>query len=165
MADGTSELRVRWSDPAAVALRAFQMSREELMAGMTSGELANPPIGELMNFRVAEAEPGRVVVELTPDQRHQNVIGIVAGGVIGTVLDAAMWIAVQSRVGEGSIVSTTGLNINLLRRVTGETGVLRAVATPLHVGRSAAAAQAQLLDSTDRLYAQATANFIVMGAR
>ncbi|GAB2893084.1 PaaI family thioesterase [Streptomyces deserti] len=161
--DDARRLEVSWTDPQVAAMRAFQMSREELLKSMVSGDLPNPPIGQLLNFRVAEAEPGRAVIELQPDERHENIIGVVAGGVAGTILDAAMWIAVQASLEDKSVVSTVSMSLNFMRRLSRETGTVRAVAQALHVGRSTATAESWLEDATGRRYAQATASFLRMG--
>ncbi len=43
--------------------------------GVIAGELGEVPIGDLLRFRVAEAEHGRVTVVGTPDRRVYNLIG------------------------------------------------------------------------------------------
>ncbi|MFC9681773.1 PaaI family thioesterase [Streptomyces sp. NPDC056948] len=161
--DEARTLEVSWSDPRAAAMRAFEMSREELLKSIVSGDLPNPPIGQLLNFKVTEAEPGRAVIEFVPDERHENLIGVVAGGVAGTVLDAAMWIAVQASLEDKSVVSTVSMSMNFMRRLSREAGNVRAVARTLHVGRSTATAEAWLEDGSGRRYAQATASFLRMG--
>ncbi|WP_329082789.1 MULTISPECIES: PaaI family thioesterase [unclassified Streptosporangium] len=161
--DDTRTLEVSWADPRAVALRASQLSRDELLKSMVSGALPNPPIAQLLNFRVVEAEVGRVVVELVPDERHENVIGLVAGGVAASCLDAAMWIAVQSSLVDGSMVSTVNMNLHFIRRLSRESGPVRAVARTLHMGRSTATAESWLEDASGRRYAHATASFLRMG--
>lgn len=157
------KLEVSWTAPQGIVMRAFRMSRDELLKSMVDGNLPNPPIGQLLNFRVAEAEPGRAVIELIPDERHENAIGVVAGGVVGTVLDAAMWIAVQASLEDKSVVNTVSMSLNFIRKLSRDTGTVRAVAQTLHVGRSIATAESWLEDETGRRYAQATASFLRMG--
>ncbi|MFF5980612.1 PaaI family thioesterase [Streptomyces olindensis] len=156
-------LEVSWADPRAALLRAFGMSRDELLKSIVDGDLPNPPIGQLLNFRVTEAAPGRAVVEFVPEERHENLIGVVAGGVAGTVLDAAMWIAVQASLEDKSVVSTVSLSLNFIRKLSRESGKVRAVARTVHVGRSTATAESWLEDASGRRYAQATASFLRMG--
>ncbi|MFJ5047184.1 PaaI family thioesterase [Streptomyces sp. NPDC098077] len=159
------KLEVRWTATQAVVMRAFQMSRDELLKSMVDGDLPNPPIGQLLNFEVVEAAPGRAVIELVPDERHENAIGIVAGGVAGTVLDAAMWIAVQASLEDKSVVSTVSMSLNFTRKLSKDTGPVRAVAQAVHVGRTIATAESWLEDASGRRYAQATASFLRVGGQ
>jgi len=45
---------------------------------------------ETLGARIAEAEPGRVVVEIVAGPEHRHGGGVVQGGVITKIADAAM---------------------------------------------------------------------------
>jgi uncharacterized protein (TIGR00369 family) len=153
-------LHVTWADPLATLQRAATMSREELLAALLSGELPKPPIAEVIGFDVLEVEPGRAAVLLPTREYHCNPLGVVAGGVAATVMDAAMWIAVQTKVPEDTIVTTTDLNVHLVRQVPPGGGTLRAEARAVHVGWMTGTAEARLVDATGTLYSHATASFV-----
>ncbi|KAA0024166.1 PaaI family thioesterase [Antrihabitans cavernicola] len=160
--DGSGHLRVQWDAPLD-PMRILQLSKEEASEGLVSGSIPKAPFHELVNFVITEADPDRVVVELVLDERHLNPVGAVAGGMIATVLDSAMWCVVQLAMVDKSIFSTVNMNINFTRSVSLQHGTIRAVANTLHVGRSTITAEAHLLDGADKRYAHATASFVRIG--
>jgi len=160
--DSARSLQVTWTDPMAALQLAVKMSREELMEAFTSEDFPKPPIAELLGFDVLEAQAGRVVLGLTPREFHCNAMGIVAAGVTATILDAAMWIAVQTAVPEMTLTSTVNLNMHLVRQLSPADGPVRAIAHAVHAGRSTATAEARLEDASGKLFAHATAGLLVM---
>ncbi|NKY88814.1 PaaI family thioesterase [Nocardia veterana] len=162
--DGTRTLRLQWEDPSVAVLGLVQLTRDELVERLRAGDLPLPPLAKLLNVAVADADPGRMTLLLTPDERHINFLGVVGGGVAGAVLDVAMWGAVQLSVDDKSMITTVSMNTNLIRGIAHNQGPLRAIGEAVHVGRTTATAQARLVDAGDRLYATATATFVRMGA-
>jgi uncharacterized protein (TIGR00369 family) len=146
---------------AALQLAAT-LSPEELLAAFTSEDFPKPPIAELIGFDVLEAQPGKVVLGLTPREYHCNAAGVVAAGVTATVLDAAMWIAVQTAVPNNTLTSTVNLNLHLVRPLAPAVGPVRATAHAVHTGRTTGTAGARLEDASGKLYAHATAGLVVI---
>ncbi|NUS42405.1 MAG: PaaI family thioesterase [Mycobacteriaceae bacterium] len=159
-ADGTRSLHMEWNDPMLAVFGLMQLSRDELLERLRSGDLPQPPLARLLNITVVDAEPGRMVLGLEPDERHVNFLGVVGGGVVGTVLDIAMWGAIHLTLEDRSLVTTTSQTTNLLRRVTHGQGPLQAVATAVHVGRTTCTAEARLVDAAGKVYATASAGFV-----
>jgi uncharacterized protein (TIGR00369 family) len=151
--------RVTWADPVAVLQRAAGMSREEMLAALRSGELPKPPIAELLGIDLVQVESGRAVFGFHPSEYHYNPVGGVAAGVAATVLDAAMWVAVQTSVPETTIVSTVDLTLHFVAALSADVGYVRAEARAVHVGRRTGTAEARLVDESGRLYSHATAGF------
>ena len=60
--------------------------------GRARALLDAPPDGwmETLGARISEAEPGRVVLELVAGPQHRHGGGVVQGGVITQIADAAM---------------------------------------------------------------------------
>ncbi|MBF6324843.1 PaaI family thioesterase [Nocardia cyriacigeorgica] len=164
ISDGTRSLHLEWEDPTVAVMSLIQLSRDELVQRLRGGELPLPPLAKLLNIGVEDAAPGRMVLTIEPDERHVNFLGVVGGGVVGTVLDVAMWGAVQLSVDDKSMITTVNMNTSLLRGVSHNQGRLRAVAEAVHAGRTTAVAEARLLDANDKIYATASANFVRMGA-
>ncbi|MGA5583452.1 PaaI family thioesterase [Streptomyces thermodiastaticus] len=125
---------------------------------MLTGRLPVPPIAAALGFTLEEAEPGRVAVALVPGAEHYKAIGSVHGGVHATLLDAAAGCAVRSLLPQGTGYTSLDLTVKFLRPVAADTGTARAVGTVLDSGRRTALAQADLLDSADRLLAHATSS-------
>src|SRR5213592_4209901 len=85
-----------WADPLATAQAAGALSGLEAIRAIAAGELPPPPIAELLGFRIAHVERGRVVFALEPAEWMYNPIGSVHGGVASTLLDSALGCAVHT---------------------------------------------------------------------
>ncbi|HVJ11613.1 MAG TPA: PaaI family thioesterase [Burkholderiales bacterium] len=155
-------LEVTWQDPVELAKVARSMAGIEFLRAMRDGKLPPPPIAELLGFTLVEVEPGRAVFEVTPGERHYNPIGVVHGGLAMTLLDSAMGCSVQTQMPAGGGYTTLEAKTNLVRAITAETGLLRAIGKVLHVGKRIATAEARLEDKAGKLYAHATTTCIVL---
>lgn len=150
-----------WDDPMITATAARQMSGLEFLQTMIRGELPRPPIAYALDFVLTEIEAGRAVFEVEPAEFHYNPIGMVHGGLAAMVLDSALGCAIQSMLPAGTYYSTLELHTNFIRAVKASTGLLRAEAEIIHVGRSTATAQARLVDTEGKLYAHATTTCMI----
>jgi uncharacterized protein (TIGR00369 family) len=152
---------VSWKNPAAGARAATQMSGLEYLRAIRDGELPPAPIADLMGFRLVEVEEGRAVFEVEPAEFHYNPIGTVHGGLACTLTDSAMGCAVHSTLPAGVGYTTMEVKVNLLRRITADTGRMLCEGKTIHVGGRAALAEARLTDAAGRLYAHATTTCMV----
>ena len=155
-------LEVTWQDPIELAKVARSMAGIEFLRAMRDGKLPPPPIAQLLGFTLVEVEPGRAVFEVQPGERHYNPIGVVHGGLAMTLLDSAMGCSVQTQMPAGGGYTTLEAKTNLVRAITAETGLLRAIGKVLHVGKRIATAEARLEDKAGKLYAHATTTCIVL---
>jgi uncharacterized protein (TIGR00369 family) len=155
-------LEVTWQDPMELAKVARAMSGIEFLRAMREGKLPPPPIAQLLGFTLVEVEPGRAVFEVTPGERHYNPIGVVHGGLAMTLLDSAMGCSVQTQMPAGGGYTTLEAKTNLVRAITAQTGLLRAIGKVVHVGKRVATAEARLEDKAGKLYAHATTTCIVL---
>jgi uncharacterized protein (TIGR00369 family) len=121
-----------------------------------AGLLAARPDGwmETLGARIAEAEPGRVVVELEAGARHRHGGGVVQGGVITQIADAAMGMSLATLQEDDVWNTTIELKINFLRPVV--EGHLRAVGRVIEMRQTLLFAEADVLDSMGRLVARAS---------
>ncbi len=140
------------------------MSGLDYLRLVASGEVPSPPMGRLMNIELVDVERGRAVFEVTPDESHYNPLGVVHGGLAATVLDSAMGCSVHSCLQAGDRYTTIELHVSLLRAMSTATGLVRAVANIVHLGRTTALAEARLLDKDDTLYAHATSICLIKRA-
>src|SRR3984893_6491830 len=69
--------------------------------GLVDGTLPLNTIAKTLVYDVSEAESGRVVVTLVPDDSHLNPSGTVHGGLAATLLDSAMGLAIWSTLAKG----------------------------------------------------------------
>jgi len=145
-----------WEDPALSAAAVGKGTGLEFLREMIAGRLPGPPIGATVDFSLDEVEHGRAVFSLVPGEEHYNPIGSVHGGIYATLLDSAAGCAVQSTLPQGMAYTSLDLTVKFLRPITLDTGRVRAIGKVVSGGRRTALAEAQLLDSTDRLLAHAT---------
>ncbi|MCY2984620.1 MAG: PaaI family thioesterase [Planctomycetota bacterium] len=88
------------------------------------------PISKLIGFNVLPAteedkELGKALVELEIDERLNNPMGRVHGGVLAALSDAAMGIAFGRTLDPGQDFSTIDLHIHFMRPVRGKKLVAR----------------------------------------
>ncbi|RAK58082.1 PaaI family thioesterase [Phenylobacterium deserti] len=122
---------------------------------------AQPPIGELMRFRLTSVADGEAVFEAEPGLHVYNPIGSVHGGYAATLLDSACGCAVHTKLSAAQGYTTLELKVAYHRAMTERTGPVRAVGTVLSFGRRAAFAEAKLTDQAGRLIASATSTLLV----
>src|SRR5258708_37574460 len=72
---------------------------------------------ETLGARISEAEPGRVVVELDAGPQHRHGGGVVQGGVITQIADAAMGMSLATLQEDRIWNTTIELKINFIRPV------------------------------------------------
>jgi uncharacterized protein (TIGR00369 family) len=158
-------LTVSWQDPEALAQAGRSMNGIDFLRAIRDGRLPAPPMAELLGFRLVEVETGHAVFEVEPGERHYNPIGVVHGGLAMTLLDSAMGCAVQTHMPAGGAYTTLEAKTNLVRAITGKTGMLRAIGKVVHTGSRVATAEGRLVDAAGKLYAHATSTCLVLGER
>ena len=152
---------ITWEDPHALAGSAAGLSGLEYLQKIVCGELPAPPIGLLMDFRIAEITEGRAVFLVTPAEFHYNPIGVVHGGVAATLLDSAMGCAVHSTLPAGASYTTLEIKVNYIKAMSVETGEVRCEAKTIYVGRRTATAEGKIVDSKGKLYAHGTTTCMI----
>lgn len=135
------------------------------LKAMIAGTIPQPPMCELLGFRLIEVESGRAVFEGTPGAQHYNPFGVVHGGLAATMLDSALGCTVHSTLPQGDGFTTLELKVNLVRAISKDTGPLRAEARIVHRGRTVATAEADLKDAAGKLYAHATTTCMIFPAQ
>jgi uncharacterized protein (TIGR00369 family) len=131
----------------------------QLRALIASGR--KPGILVALDFDFIEVEAGRAVFAGTPGDHAYNPIGAVHGGYAATLLDSACGCAVHSRLTALQAFTTLELKVAYHKRVTKETGLLRAEGNVLSFGQRIAFAEARLTDVQGKLYASATSTLLV----
>jgi uncharacterized protein (TIGR00369 family) len=107
-----------------------------------------------LGARIIEAEPGRVVLELDAGPQHRHGGGVVQGGVITQIADAAMGISLGTLQEDGLWNTTIELKINFIRPVI--SGRIRAVGRVVEMKQTLFFAEADVLDEQGRLVARAS---------
>jgi uncharacterized protein (TIGR00369 family) len=120
----------------------------ELLAAAPDGWMAT------LGARIVEAEPGRVVLELIAGPQHRHGGGVVQGGVITQIADAAMGMSLATFQPEHVWNTTIEIKINFVRPAI--EGRLRAVGRVVEMRQTLLFAEADVFDDRDRLVARAS---------
>src|SRR5213082_4141097 len=98
--------------------------------------LSAEPAGwmDTLGARITESEPGRVVLELIAGPQHRHGGGVVQGGVITQIADAAMGMSLATLQEDRIWNTTIELKINFLRPVV--EGKVRAVGRVVEIKQS-----------------------------
>ena len=124
--------------------------------GRAAALLTAPPQGwmETLGARISEAAPGRVVLELVAGPQHRQGGGVVQGGVITQIADAAMGMSLATLQPDGIWNTTIELKINFIRPAI--EGRLRAVGRVIEMGETLLFGEADVVDEAGRLIARAS---------
>src|SRR2546429_3619946 len=109
---------------------------------------------ETLGARISEAEPGRVVVELIAGPQHRHGGGVVQGGVVTQIADAAMGMSLATLQEDGMWNTTIELKINFIRPAI--EGRLRAVGRVIEMRQTLLFSKADVFDDEERLVARAS---------
>jgi uncharacterized protein (TIGR00369 family) len=104
---------------------------------------------EYLGMRFVEAGPDRVVAELEIRDQLRNVGGVLHGGAVMALADAAGGTAALLNLPEGAGTATIESKTNFF--ASGRSGTVRAETTPLHKGRSTTVWQTRVTDESGRL--------------
>lgn len=156
---------VDWQDSAATRKAAAGKSGLEIMRGIRDGTLPAPPIARLMDFHVAVAEPGSIVMEIEPHELLENPAGLIHGGVAATLLDTAMGATVHTLLPADKVSVTLDIKVTYLKPLTKSSGRLRASARVLNMGGRTAYVEGELRDAAGTLAAHAVGNFSIVAVR
>ena len=109
---------------------------------------------QLLGARITESEPGRVVIEIEAGPQHRHGGGVVQGGVITQIADAAMGMSSATLQADGEWNTTIELKINFIRPVI--SGRIRAVGRVVEMKNTLLFSEADVLDEKGRLVARAS---------
>jgi uncharacterized protein (TIGR00369 family) len=122
------------------------------------------PLSKALGMELRELSPGKATFELDAGGLHHNPMGTVHGGVLSTLADSAMGMALGTTLADGDSFTTLELKINFLRPVV--RGPLTARGSVANRGKSVAMTICDVSDGAGRLIAHATAtNMILSGAQ
>jgi 1,4-dihydroxy-2-naphthoyl-CoA hydrolase len=127
------------------------------------GLVALMPFAQHLGLVVEAAGPDRVTARLDWAPHLCTAGGVLHGGVLMALADSAGALVTFLGLPDGATTATITSTSQLLRPVTG--GTVRAVAVPLHRGRTTVTAQTSLYDAEQRLVAQTTQVQAVRQAR
>ena len=144
-----------------IATARRTMSGLDYMRKVMAGEIESGPMVRLLNIRIAEVGPGRVIVTGMPTEEFENGLRIAHGGFAAALLDTALGCAVNSLMPAGKIFTTLEMKINFTRAITRGTGQLTCAASIVHAGGRTATSEGRVVDAGGNIYAHGTGTFIL----
>jgi uncharacterized protein (TIGR00369 family) len=107
---------------------------------------------------------GTAEVTVDLEDHHLNPYGIVHGGMLGSIADAAIGIALRTQLKPGWMHVTAQLNVNFLGMAKLPGSVIGR-GTAVHSGAKMGYGEAEIVDQEGTLLAKASATFIVLPPR
>jgi uncharacterized protein (TIGR00369 family) len=122
----------------------------------------NRSFTELVGTEVSSAEEGQAAVSLQAEQRHLNPSGTVHGGVISTLIDAAMAEALNTITEEDEQPFTIQITVNYMK--PGKPGTLTSTAQVRKGGEWITIVEAEVVQEDDEeVIALATGTYTPVG--
>jgi uncharacterized protein (TIGR00369 family) len=107
-----------------------------------------------------KSQPGRTTWQMRADERFANPAGILQGGFLAALADAAMGAAAVTGAGDEPVFSSNvELKISLMRKVPVGTS-LTGTGWVVSSGRRVAFCEAEIRDEGDRLVARASSTYL-----
>lgn len=151
------EMTISWPDlePLAAAMNA--MKGRDVIEAMCRGEIPAPPFAHLIGITEARLqEDDSFTIGFEPGERHCNFLGVVNGGIIATLHDAAIGCVLQARLRRGETFVSLSLEAKFIRPVTIASGLMSIRAALTSRGRDVSTAVSEMVDARGRLYSTAT---------
>lgn len=145
------------ADQTETPLVPDESERERYMQQLSAA--AQSTFWGYLGCRIISAEPRKAVVSLNVQPHHLNLLGIVHGGVLSSLLDNAMGLAViLTRPDEKTV--TTNLNVHFVSSL--RSGTLTVTAEIVHESRKMMTATAMITGEDGQLTAMGTGSFRVI---
>ena len=138
--------------------RTMRMERPTLDSEHTVG-----PLGDALGIISESQEPGRARMRLTVDPAWHNPNGVLHGGVIYTMVDTSMGIAVERGLPDGEHCTTIEVKVNYLAAV--REGTLVVETEVVKQGRNIAFTESKVTDETGRLVATGSGSMFILRQR
>lgn len=155
---------IRWYDPAVQLGAAERMTGLEFTRAIRDGLIPPPPFIGILGVRLVEVEEGLIRLESTPDETLINAAGTVHGGVLCTLMDTAMGMAVRSTLGVGLKSTTIELKVSFLRPLPFDGSTASVVGRVLKSGRRVTFAECHAYSGDAVLVGHGTSTLTTIGA-
>ena len=135
---------------------------DERHLGELHERIRKSPFHQWTGLELLSVGDGNAELSLDLLPHHFNPQGIVHGGVITSLADSAIGLALRSRLRPGLTHRTAQLNVHFLAKGEGNRLIGRGRA--IHLGQRMGYGEAEVVDRGERLLARATGTFIVLPA-
>jgi uncharacterized protein (TIGR00369 family) len=127
---------------------------------LVSGEIAAPPVAELVGYRLTVIEEGQAIIELEASKCHASPIGSLHGGILCVIGDSAMGMAYASTIELDESFVTLELKINYLKPVW--EGRLQAIGRVVQKGRTIGLVEFDIQNENKVLVARGCGTFMTL---
>lgn len=149
-----------WQEPAKGGYpdRSFlALPGEERMGAARRGLIPYSPMGYLTELEMTEGSRGHSTFSMPASPWFANSSGLISGGVLAVIGDAALGSVVHSDVGPGQGMTTAELSMSFLRPVVPKPGgAVTGSGQLIHRGRTLGISEAFLFDYDDQLISHGT---------
>jgi len=151
-------IRARQQRETGLASRAMLAGKTGLqqLQAMLDGHAPPPPISETLDFTLVSIADGEAIFQGRPQFKHYNPLGSVHGGWFATLLDSALGCSVHTTLPVGRGYTTLEFKVNLVRALTDQVPLVRAIGRVVHRGRQVTTSEAELVGHDGKLYAHAS---------
>jgi uncharacterized protein (TIGR00369 family) len=150
---------VTWYEPALPAAAAAELAGREVMQAIIDRRLRLPPFMSILGAELVSVDEGEALFGIVPDESTYNPLGIVAGGLLCTMLDSAAGGAVQTLLPAGVGLSSIEIKVTFLKPLRAGQGPVEIHGHALRVGSRIAFAEAHARNSEGELVGHATTSF------
>jgi uncharacterized protein (TIGR00369 family) len=152
---------ITWFDAAQARTLRGEMTGMEFLNAMIEGRLPVPPINAVTGQRLASVGDGEAVFRCSPDDSFFNPIGLIHGGLLCTLMDSAMGVAVQTKLPANTGAASIELKVSFLRPAPAGRE-LEARGRVLQVGRRIAFSEAHVYLDDGTLVGHATSSLAIL---
>jgi uncharacterized protein (TIGR00369 family) len=149
-----------WEEPAKGGYpdRSFlALAGEQRMGAARRGLIPYSPMGYLTELEMTEGSRGHSTFSMPASPWFANSSGLISGGVLALIGDAALGSVIHSDVGPGQGMTTAELSMSFLRPVVPRSGTaITGSGQLIHRGRSLGISEAFLFDDDDQLISHGT---------
>ena len=143
--------------------RALRMDDDHAIIEDLRRRIAASPYHAGFGISVEHAAAGYVLLGWEARSDHRNLQGLVHGGVLATLVDIAMGLAIRTVVGPSRRHVTIDLGVHYLRPA--RPGRLESAGTVLRVGSQVGFAEGSVTDATGRSLVRASGTYSVTQER
>ncbi|GCE10144.1 hotdog fold thioesterase [Tengunoibacter tsumagoiensis] len=126
----------------------MELSQEEILARLAA--ISQGTAVEAMKITITEAFKDRVVATMPIEDQHRQIVGYLHGGVSVLLAETVASVASVLNIDIDRQLAF-GLEINANHVRPKKDGVVRAIATPLHLGRTTHVWDIKIVDEQERL--------------
>jgi len=136
----------------------------DLMRRFIDGHFS-PPVFRLMGIHGISLSEGEMTVAMPASGWHLNALGVIYGGSLALLADAAITVATATIVPPATAFSPLDLKINYLRPAFPTDGELVARARLVHRGRTIAVVTCEIVNAAGKVVAIASGSVLILPGR